>query len=466
MGLHGYRLCWLYLKNRNRRAGGRALTGLQLPSVTVQIPVYNEVYVVKRVIEAACAMDYPAGRLQIQVLDDSTDETSDIARAVIEREKQRGTNISHIRRPTRRGFKGGALKDAFESARGEFIALFDADFVPPRDFLRRALGCFSDPCVGIAQARWGHINMEQSLLTRLQSVFLDGFFVVEQTGRSDAGIFLNFNGTASVIRRECLTSSGGWHEDTMAEDLDLSCRAQLNGWKILYLKDLVCPAEIPSEIGAFKSQQRRWVGGGLQNAGKFLAEILSKKDFSAVFKIEAVIHMLRGFLSPFFHFYLFSAIVISIVGGTLPASAYSLIGGAALAASGGVFFLYMIAVFDSAPRGKIWRFAAAPFVVLLFAGISISNAREVYRRLAGRSGGFVRTPKTASAAPTGYIYGQRFDFTAFLELAAAGALLFCSFAGGVEDPLMKGILLAFSGAFLYVFLLSVKTHLERFFRGS
>ncbi|WP_462137843.1 glycosyltransferase [Candidatus Mycalebacterium sp.] len=467
MGFHWYRLCWLYLKTRKRSSFLPAPPDdSRLPSVTVQIPVYNEVYVVKRVIEAVCAMDYPSHLLEIQVLDDSTDETSNIAYEVIEREKQRGVNISHVRRRTRRGFKAGALKDAFGSARGEFIALFDADFVPVRDFLRKVLGCFSDPRVGIAQARWGHTNMEQSILTRLQSVFLDGHFVIEQAGRSASGLFLNFNGTASVIRRECLISSGGWHEDTMAEDLDLSCRAQLKGWRIEYLKDLVCPAEIPSDIAAFKSQQRRWTGGGVQNARKFLATLISNKEFSAAFRIEAAFHMLRSFLSPLFHFYLFSAVVIAIAGGSFPASAYNLVGASAFAASGGIFLFYTLAVMESSPGRKIWRFAAVPFVIVLLSGISISNAHEVYRCLAGRGGGFVRTPKTASATPAGHIYGQKFNFTAFFELAAAGALLFCAFAGGVKDPLMKGILTAFSGAFLYVFFLSVKTHLERFFRGS
>ncbi|QMU55786.1 MAG: glycosyltransferase [Candidatus Mycalebacterium zealandia] len=467
VGFHWYRLCWLYIKNRKRSSLLPPPPDVSpLPSVTVQIPVYNEVYVIKRVIEAVCAIDYPAHLFEIQVLDDSTDETSEIAGEVIEREKQRGVNISHIRRRTRRGFKAGALKDAFGSARGEFIALFDADFVPPRDFLRSILGCFSDPRVGIAQACWGHTNMEQSLLTRLQSVFLDGHFVIEQAGRSASGLFLNFNGTASVIRRECLVSSGGWHEDTMAEDLDLSCRAQLKGWKIQYLKALVCPAEIPSDIAAFKSQQRRWTGGGVQNAKKFFAALISNKGFSAAFRIEAAFHLLRSFLSPLFHFYLFSAVVIAIVGGGFPASAYNIVGATAFAASGGIFLFYTLAVLESSPERKIWRFAAVPFVIVLLSGISISNAQEVYRCLAGRGGGFVRTPKTASVAQTGHIYGQKFNFTAFLELAAAGALLFCAFAGGVKDPLMKGILTAFSGAFLYVFFLSVKTHIGRFFRGS
>ncbi len=470
MGFHRYRLCWLFLKNRSRaQACPPALPDSQLSSVTVQLPVYNEVYVVERVIEAVCAMDYPQHLIEIQVLDDSTDETSKIARAVVERKKSEGFRISHICRKTRRGYKGGALENGSFSASGEFMALFDADFVPPRDFLRRALGCFSDSSIGIVQARWGHINMNQSRLTNLQSIFLDGHLVVEQTGRSASGVFLNFNGTASVIRSSCLESSGGWHSDTLAEDLDLSCRAQLNGWKIRYVSDLICPSELPSDIGAFKSQQRRWTCGGVQNAFKFLAEIFSRKDLSAGFKTEAAFHMLGNFSSPFFLISLFSAVVVSAAGGKLPRFVYQFVGTAAFIATGGVLLFYLLAVINSAPREKIRRLAAAPFVMHLWAGISISNAREVVRCLTGGAREFVRTPKTAAGtgvSAADCAAAARFDFGALFELSVSLALLFFAFAGGVTDAFMRFLLAFFSLAFFYVSFLSLKPYLGRLARRS
>ncbi len=471
LGFHRYRLCWLYLKTRAVRKESRPpLADSELPFVTVQLPVYNEVYVVKRVIEAVCAMDYPRGSIEIQVLDDSTDETCEIAREVIERKKEDGFSISHIRRETRRGYKGGALREAFESARGEFIALFDADFVPPRDFLRRAVECFSDPSVGVAQARWGHINMKQSLLTRIQAVFLNGHFLVEQAGRSASGLFLNFNGTASVLRSSCVRSSGGWQYDTMAEDLDLSCRAQLNGWRIEYLKDLVCPAELPSDVSAFKSQQRRWAGGGIQNARKFLPEILSRKDLSSGFKTEAAFHMLGNLSSPVFLAALCSAVVINTFGGALPEKVYSVFGAAAFAASGGIFAFFLIAALDSGSPENLWKkLAVIPLAIIFWGGMSVNNTKAVVRSFSGGGGEFVRTPKTASTGdgvPPVSIYGSHFDFTALFELVISSVLVFCAVQTVLDDAFLKTLLSIFAAAFFYVSFLSIKQGLGRFARKS
>lgn len=461
LGFHRYRLCWLYLKTRKVPKKSRSpAADSALPFVTVQIPVYNEVYVVKRVIEAVCSLDYPRGSIEIQVLDDSTDETSEIAREVIECRKKEGFAISHIRRRTRRGYKGGALREAFESARGEFIALFDADFVPSRGFLRRAVACFSDPSVGIAQARWGHINMKQSLLTRIQSVFLDGHFLIEQAGRSASGLFLNFNGTACVIRSRCLRSCGGWQDDTIAEDLDLSCRAQLNGWRIEYMRDLVCPAELPSDVGAFKSQQRRWAGGGIQNAKKFLPEMFSRKDLSLGFKTEAVFHMLGNFSSPVFLSALFSAVVINTVGGNLPEKVYSVLGAAAFAASGGIFAFYLLAALDSRSSESFpKKLAVIPLAIIFWAGISLNNTGAVISSLSGGGNEFVRTPKTASTGsgfPAVGRYGSRFDFTPLFELAVSSLLVFCALTTPLNDVFLKTLLFVFAAAFSYVSFLSLK----------
>lgn len=470
LGFHRYRLCWLCLKTRASRRAARPAPAVRgLPFVTVQLPVYNEAYVVKRVIEAACDMDYPKKSMEIQVLDDSTDRTSEIAREVVERRKKEGFSISHIRRKTRRGYKGGALREAFESARGEFLALFDADFVPPPDFLRRALAHFSDPSTGIVQARWGHINAKQSVLTRMQAVFLDGHFLVEQSGRSASGTFLNFNGTASVLRSRCVRSSGGWQDDTVAEDLDLSCRAQLNGWRIRYLEDLVCPAELPHEVDAFKSQQRRWAGGGIQNAKKFLPEILSRKDMSLGFKTEAAFHMFGNNLSgPVFFVAVFSAVAVSVLGGSLPGSVHWAFGTAALAASGGIFGFYLLAAFEARPPEGVWkRLAVTPFTVIFLVGMALNNTRAVVRSLAGGGREFVRTPKTASAGDgAAGIYGSGFDFAALFELAVSSALFFCAARVSPGDFFLKALLALFAAAFFCVSLLSVKQGLGRICRKS
>ncbi len=470
LGFHRYRLCWLYLKSRISRKTVAPVPDSHLPSVTVQIPVYNEVCVVKRIIEAACDMEYPRSLIEIQVLDDSTDQTSQIARGVIEDKSREGFKITHIRRGTRRGYKGGALRDAFDNARGEFTALFDADFIPPRDFLLRTVARFSDPRVGIVQARWGHLNLRQSLLTRLQGILLDGHFAVEQTGRSGCGLFLNFNGTASVIRKQCILSSGGWQEDTVAEDLDLSCRAQLNGWKIDYIEDLVCPAEIPSGIDAFKSQQSRWAEGGIQNAKKFLPEIFSRKDISAGFKTEAAFHMLGNFSSLLFLAVLFSAAVISIGGRSVPGNIYSSIGAVTFASGSGIFFFYVFAVLDSRSGGNVaGRLAIVPLAMALWAGMSVNTTNALIGSFAGRRGKFERTPKTASTEAKSLpvaIYGSRFRFAALVEMAISLILVFCAVKTNIPDSFLKGFLCVFAAAFFYVSLLSLKQGLGHFAAGS
>lgn len=467
LGVYRYRLCWLYLKTRSVRPPAPLPLPSPLPSVTVQLPVYNEVYVIERLIDAVCAMDYPRDRLEILVLDDSTDETARAARAAIERKKSEGFSISHVRRDSRRGYKAGALKDASPLARGEFTALFDADFVPPRDFLMRALACFSDPSVGMAQARWGHINRRQSLLTRLQSVFLDGHFLIEQTGRSAAGVFLNFNGTATVIRKTCMEAAGGWHDDTVAEDLDLSCRAQMAGWKIRYLPDLMCPAELPSDIEGLKSQQRRWAMGGIQNARKFLRPILAGKDLSAGFKAEAAFHMLGNLSSPLFLAVILSAAAVNVLGGSVPAAFYWFIGNIGFAASGGIFAFYLLAALDPRSEENVpGMLFLVPLTMVLWAGMSLSNTAGVIRAVFSRSGGeFVRTPKTATASasvshpPT--FYAPRFGSSLFFELALGAALGLFALRAPEGEPFLRMLLFTFSAAFFFVPFLSVKRRFER-----
>jgi cellulose synthase/poly-beta-1,6-N-acetylglucosamine synthase-like glycosyltransferase len=259
-GWHRYYLVYLYLKNKHRLPVP-AGTLDQLPPVTIQLPIYNEMYVADRLIDAVCLIDYPRELLEIQVLDDSTDETRIVAERAVRRNAANGVDITYLHRADRGGYKAGALDAGLKVAKGEFIAIFDADFIPTVDFLRRTISFFSDPKVALIQARWGHINEDYSLLTKIQSILLDAHFVLEHGGRNRSGLFFNFNGTAGIWRRTAITDAGGWQHDTLTEDLDLSYRAQLRGWNFIFLPDLIAPAEVPVEMNAFKSQQHRWAKG-------------------------------------------------------------------------------------------------------------------------------------------------------------------------------------------------------------
>ena len=265
------------------------------PHVTVQLPIYNEMYVVERLIKAACALDWPSDRLEIQVLDDSTDETQFIAQRLVQRFRREGVDIVHIHRSDRVGFKAGALEAGVRSAKGEFLAIFDADFVPPPAFLQEAIPYFQYEKVGFVQARWGHLNRGYSLLTELQSVIIDAHFLVDQVARNRGGYFMNFNGTAGVWRRAAIVDAGGWEHDTLAEDLDLSYRAQLRGWEAVYLPDLVAYAELPVTVASYRSQQRRWAAGSFACALKLLPRIM-RAPLPAMVKVEASFHLL-GYVS-------------------------------------------------------------------------------------------------------------------------------------------------------------------------
>ncbi|MGH9399273.1 MAG: cellulose synthase family protein, partial [Thermoanaerobaculia bacterium] len=286
-----HRVLMVVLYYRHRAQAPRPNGPLDpLPRVTVQLPIYNEVYVVERLVEAVAALDYPKELLEIQILDDSTDETRDIAKSVALRARARGLDVAYLPRDNREGFKAGALQRGLEAGRGEFLLIFDADFVPRSDLLRQALPHFSDPGVGMVQARWEHLNRGYSLLTRIQSVLLDGHFVIEHTARNRSGCFFNFNGTAGVWRRRCLEEAGGWQSDTLTEDLDISYRAQLAGWRFVYLKDLVAPAELPVDMNGFKSQQHRWAKGSIQTGRKLLPAVF-RSAFSWKIKMEALVHL-------------------------------------------------------------------------------------------------------------------------------------------------------------------------------
>ncbi|MGB9282503.1 MAG: cellulose synthase family protein, partial [Candidatus Sulfotelmatobacter sp.] len=252
-GMHRYVLVYLYYKHKKNRTTEPASRFVELPRITVQLPIFNEQYVVERLLDSICKLKYPREKLDIQVLDDSTDETVDVARNLVERYAALGNPISYHHRSSREGFKAGALAEGLKTANGEFVAIFDADFTPPEDFLLRTIHHFSDPKIGMVQTRWTHINRNYSFLTQVEAILLDGHFVLEHSGRARSGVFFNFNGTAGVWRRAAIDEAGGWQHDTLTEDTDLSYRAQLKGWKFIYLQDVECPAELPVEMTAFNT---------------------------------------------------------------------------------------------------------------------------------------------------------------------------------------------------------------------
>src|SRR5687768_2691951 len=295
-GWHRYYLVYLYMKHKDRRPLPNG-TLASLPPVTIQLPIYNEMYVADRLIDAVCEIDYPRELLEIQVLDDSTDETRSVAERAVRRNAERGIDIAYIHRTDRTGYKAGALEAGMAVAKGEYIAIFDADFIPTTDFLMRTVSFFADPKVAMVQARWGHINRDYSLLTKIQSILLDAHFVLEHGGRNRAGLFFNFNGTAGIWRRQAIVDAGGWQHDTLTEDLDLSYRAQLRGCNFIFLPNLLAPAEVPVEMNSFKSQQHRWAKGSIQTCRKLLPQILHANVPLGV-KAEAFFHLTANFNYP------------------------------------------------------------------------------------------------------------------------------------------------------------------------
>src|SRR5688572_3087621 len=406
-GVHRWVLVWRCWRHRGG-VGPPTPPPAEWPLVTVQLPLYNERYVVERLLDAVAALDYPADRLEIQVLDDSTDDTSAIAAAAVARLQARGLAAEHRRRGHRTGFKAGALADGLERARGELIAIFDADFVPPADFLTATVPEFQDPSVGMVQARWEHLNREASLLTRVQALLLDGHFVVEHRARHRSGCFFNFNGTAGVWRRQAITSAGGWAHDTLTEDLDLSYRAQLAGWKFVYLPEVAVPAELPASAASFKAQQRRWAKGSAQTARKLLPRILASRLPWRV-KLEAWVHLTSNLSYPLMvalSLLLFPAMLLRrgsqvpvLLLVDLPLFA---------AATASVFSFYLASQLLLGRRmGPAARLL--PAVMALGLGLAPNNARAVVSGLRRRGGVFDRTPKHGLTRSTGPVAGARRD---------------------------------------------------------
>jgi len=357
------------------------------PPATVQLPVYNELHVVERLIDAVTRLDYPHDKLQIQVLDDSSDETTALAQARVDYYRKRGIDIVLIHRAERTGFKAGALQRGTETATGEFIAIFDADFVPDPDFLRRIIPHFQGrPRLGLVQARWGHINADYSPLTRAQALALDGHFVVEQTARQRSGLFMNFNGSSGVWRKSCIEEAGGWQGDTLSEDLDLSYRAQLGGWQLLYLPEVVSPAEIPPQINAFKRQQFRWAKGSIQCLLKHWRTLL-RTPRPAFVRLQGLIHLSNYLIHPLMLILLLLTLPLLLGQGVtrLPLLYLGL-------GSLGPPLLFALSQWGAYLDWRR-RLAYFPFLVLLGTGIALNNALAVGEALTRRPNLFQRTPK-------------------------------------------------------------------------
>src|SRR5574338_190291 len=461
-GWHRYYLIHLYMKNRDKvpNPNTPAPSRDQMPPVTIQLPIYNEMYVADRLIDAVCEMDYPRELMEIQVLDDSTDETKDIAELAVRRHASRGFNITHLHRVDRRGYKAGALEAGLRVAQGKYIAIFDADFIPSKDFLKRTLPYLEQRSeLAMVQARWGHINHDYSLLTKIQSIMLDAHFVLEHGGRNRAGCFFNFNGTAGVWRRDAIDDAGGWQHDALTEDLDLSYRAQLRGWRFVFLPNLIAPAEVPVEMNAFKSQQHRWAKGSIQTCRKLLPRIL-RSDLPLRVKAEAFFH-----LSANFNYLLMS--VLSIL--MFPAMwvRYNMGWSEMLlidvplffAATASVANFYIVSQRELYSDWKT-RLKYLPFLMSIGIGLCVNNTRAVLEAIFGQQSEFVRTPKYGverdSDEWVGKKYHQSVGWQSIVEVA-----LGLYFTATVYYALVNQIygtlpfLMLFQIGFLYTGLLSI-----------
>jgi cellulose synthase/poly-beta-1,6-N-acetylglucosamine synthase-like glycosyltransferase len=469
-GLHRYVLVYLYYKYQKNapRPAGRFE---KLPKVCIQLPMFNEQFVARRIIERTCEIEYPKDRLQIQVLDDSTDSTVDIARSTVEDFKRHGFDIQYIHRTDRTGYKAGALANGMKFTDAEFVAIFDADFIPPHDILQKTIHYFTDPKVGMIQSRWEHLNRDHSLLTKSQAILLDGHFMIEHTARNRSGRFMSFNGTAGLWRRTCIEEAGGWEHDTLTEDLDLSYRAQMKGWKFVFLPQVVSPAELPPEINAFKQQQHRWTKGGAQTAKKLLPMII-RSNVGWKVKAEAFFHLTSCTCYIYIillTLMLFPALYLRLT--VFPNSTFSR-----------TLFdisLFLLATcsasaFYLASQKEIFhhwhdKIKYLPFLMALGIGISVSNTIAAIEGFFCKCGEFVRTPKFGVETSEDKNWKQKIgslnlkkSFVPFLEMFfgfyMVGCLLMCLYFG--TAPMSIPFLVLFAVGYFYVSFSSFHLHYQ------
>ena len=467
-GVHRYAMVYLYTRHKDGKAVFRPISSHRPPPmVTVQLPLFNEMYVVDRLIASVAKIRYPKDRLEIQVLDDSTDETTAIAEAAALKARADGLDMTLVRRQDRLGFKAGALENGLKVAKGEFVLIFDADFIAPPDILEKSLGHFEDEDVGMVQARWGHVNRNFSLLTELQSIMLDGHFIMEHGGRSRSGRFFNFNGTAGIWRKAAILDAGGWEHDTLTEDLDLSYRAQMRGWRFVFLEDLISPAELPVDVNAFKSQQARWAKGSAQVCVKLLPRILAS-SLPVSIKAEAAFHLTANFSYPLMvllSLLMFPAMVIRYNMGFVEMLLIDV--PCFLGATASVCSFYALAQRQAFGEGS-WRgrIKYVPGVLALGIGLSVSNAKAVLEGLLGKPSEFVRTPKLGVEAATDEWRLKRYrgltNWAPYFELALAfyfTAMAFYAVTHGLWESIP--FILIFQAGYFYTSLLSLIQEIER-----
>jgi cellulose synthase/poly-beta-1,6-N-acetylglucosamine synthase-like glycosyltransferase len=463
-GAQCYILTILFLRKRKERVAFQRETmrfyyenppESRYPLVVTQLPMYNERQVAKRVIVAAAAMDYPRSRHEIQVLDDSTDETIGYVDETVERLRGLGHNVSVIRRTDRTGFKAGALQKGLEFTKAEFVAIFDADFVPPVDFLRKAMAFFVDrPKLGLVQGRWTHLNKNSSLITRGQAMGIDGHFMIEQAARSWNGLFMNFNGTAGVFRRTAIETSGGWQHDTLTEDMDLSYRMQLADWETEYVPDLTVPAEIPEDINAFKNQQFRWAKGSIQTAIKIIP-MLRKKKMSKFKFMQAVLHLTHYMVHPLMLILaMLTMPVLYFVKVNLPIAWFVGIIGCMILATSGPATMYMVAQHFIGNRMRK-QITLIPAMMLIGTGLAVNNGKAVIEALMRRASPFYRTPKKGQLRGT-QGYRPVKDVTCIIEIFI-GLYCLASFQIflGYTNFLVSPFLMLYASGFLFVGIISI-----------
>ncbi len=468
-GIHRYQLVWLYYKHRKNAAKwsespARFAEG-ELPFVTIQLPIFNEQFVIDRLIDACCRIEYPRDRFEIQVLDDSTDETVHVARQIVERYAAGFAGmdpqpITYLHRENRHGFKAGALDKGLDVAKGDLIAIFDADFVPPPQWVMQVVHHFAEPEIGMVQTRWSHLNRNYSFLTQVEAIMLDGHFVLEHGGRSRAGVFFNFNGTAGMWRRAAISEAGGWQHDTLTEDTDLSYRAQIAGWKFKYLQDVECPAELPIEMTAFKTQQARWAKGLIQTCKKILPRVLeSDQPFHT--KLEAWYHLTANISYPLMivlSTLLMPAMIIRSWQGTTQMLLIDM--PLFMASTMSISSFYLVSQKELFPKTWYKTFLYIPFLMALGVGLTITNTKAVLEALFGIKSAFARTPKyrvnKKGEKSQAKVYRKRLGIVPWIELAIG-----CYFALTVwyavtsENYFTVPFLLLFVAGYWYTALLSL-----------
>lgn len=407
-GIHRFWMIWTYLQHKKNPILP-VEKWKKLPSITVQLPIFNEYYVAERLIRSVAELDYPRELLEIQVLDDSTDETVDLVAQTVEEYRKKGFDIVHLHRENRTGFKAGALEEGMKKAKGEFLAIFDADFLPPPQLLKKTVHYFCDPAIGLVQTRWGHLNRSYNLLTRVQALLLDGHLLIEQTARNRSGRFFNFNGTAGIWRKSCIEEAGGWHHDTLTEDLDLSYRAQIQGWRFVFVPELISPAELPVEMNAFKAQQHRWAKGAIQTCKKLLPIVL-KKELPFRVKFEACFHLTSNFA------YLLLALLAILMllmhpnpqdSGFHWQSILTIDLPIFVMASLSIFVFYGTVLHElKYPWYKILFYL--PVLIAVGVGLSMNNAKAVLEAVFNHQSEFTRTPKYGFAKAFGSFRNKKY----------------------------------------------------------